>query len=103
MSSKNEQFLREHFYEESLINFCLRNEKYLDDVINSWSDFENDLNGRWRDLEHFGDVHGCILGMAAGVGSFFFRSLNLGYNVCGVEPESWKLECIKMRIEEEPN
>lgn len=103
MSSNSKQFLREHVYEESLINFGLRNEKYLDDVIDSWSDFENDLNGRWRELEHFGDVHGCILDMAAGVGSFVFRGLNRGYNVCGVEPESWKLEYIKMRIEEEPN
>ncbi|SIQ16745.1 hypothetical protein SAMN05892873_104191 [Aeromonas veronii] len=35
MSSKSKQFLRAHVYEESLINFGLRNEKYLDDVIDS--------------------------------------------------------------------
>lgn len=102
MLSKSKQFLREHVYEDSLLSFGLRNEKYLDNVIDAWSDFENDLNGRWRELEHFGDANGCILDMAAGVGSFVFRGLNRGYNVYGVEPANWKLEYIKMRIEEEP-
>lgn len=102
MSSKSKQFLREHIYEDSLIKFGLRNERYLNEVIDAWSDFKNDLNGRWRELEHFGDANGCILDMAAGVGSFVFRGLNRGYNVYGVEPDNWKLEYIQMRIEEEP-
>lgn len=101
MSSKSKQLLRKHVYEDSLINFGLRDEVLLDDIIEAWSDFENDLNGRWFELEHFGDASGCILDMAAGVGSFVFRGLNRGYNVYGIEPESWKLEYIKMRIEEE--
>ncbi|WDO03845.1 class I SAM-dependent methyltransferase [Aeromonas allosaccharophila] len=102
MSSKSKQFIKEHVYDDSLINFGLRNEKYLNAVIDALSDFDNDLNGRWRELEHFGDADGCILDMAAGVGSFVFRGLNRGYNVYGVEPEKWKLEYIQMRIEEEP-
>lgn len=84
-----------------MINFGLRNEEYLDDVIDAWSDFENDLNGRWYELEHFGDAAGTILDMAAGVGSFVFRGLNRGHDVYGIEPEAWKLKYIKMRIDEE--
>lgn len=80
----------------------LRNEEYLDDVIDAWSDFENDLNGRWYELEHFGDAAGTIiLDMAAGVDSFVFRGLNRGHDVYGIEPEAWKLKYIKMRIDEE--
>ncbi|HDZ8834280.1 class I SAM-dependent methyltransferase [Aeromonas dhakensis] len=101
MSSNSKQFLRECIYDDSLLNFGLQNKEYLDDVIDAWSDFENDLNGRWHELEHFGDAGGTILDMAAGVGSFVFRGLNRGHDVYGVEPEAWKLKYIKMRIDEE--
>ncbi len=101
MSSNSKQFLRECIYDDSLLNFGLRNKESLDDVIDAWSDFENDLNERWHELEHFGDAGGTILDMAAGVGSFVFRGLNRGHDVYGVEPEAWKLKYIKMRIDEE--
>ncbi len=101
MSSKSKKFLRECIYDDSLLNFGLRNKKYLDDVVDAWSDFNNDLNGRWLEIESFGDADGTILDMAAGVGSFVFRGLNRGHDVYGVEPEAWKLKYIKMRIDEE--
>ena len=101
MSVEIKQFLRTRVYEESLFYFGLQNATYLDDVIEAWSDFDHDLNGRWHELEHFGDADGIILDMAAGVGSFVFRGLNRGHDVYGIEPEAWKLEYIKMRVAED--
>jgi len=68
-------------------------------VANTWHDDQSE-NWRWKEVESHNDHNGKILDMAAGVGTFLLYGLHQGYDVYGVEPEQWKLDYIRMKIEE---
>ncbi|WP_053424514.1 class I SAM-dependent methyltransferase [Rheinheimera sp. KL1] len=91
------QFLLEKITEDGTKHFGLKDQSYLLYVASNWHDDHAD-NGRWKEVESHQDHNGKILDMAAGVGTFVLYGLHKGYDVYGVEPETWKLDYIKRKV-----
>lgn len=93
-------FLHQNLMRESVEYFGVSNIEAIGEITEIWHDDSKNLNGRWSEIESFGDQKGRILDMACGVGTFLFYGLNKEYDVYGLEPESWKLKYLDMKIEE---
>jgi ubiquinone/menaquinone biosynthesis C-methylase UbiE len=92
-------FLRQHIYDESKIYFGLSDSLYIDQVVENWFNDQENYDGRWRVIMDKIPKSAKILDMAAGCGTFVLYGLNKGYDVWGIEPEAWKREYFKLKIE----
>lgn len=92
------QFLLEKITSDAAAHFGIRDQNYILHVVNNWHDGHAD-NWRWREIELHQDHQGKMLDMAAGVGTFVLYGLHKGYDVYGIEPEPWKLDYVKRKIQ----
>lgn len=98
--SKSKEFLEKQLFEDGLKYFGHKNQDLSKEIANIWHN-DVDYNWRWNEAVAFNDHNGKILDMACGVGTFVFNGLRKGYNIYGIEPEDWKLEYIKLKIQEQ--
>lgn len=97
--TESEKLIRNMVTQESLRFFGVHDTDVLSEVCSIWHDDQN-KHWRWNEVELHNDHHGKILDMAAGVGTFLLYGLHQGYDIYGVEPEQWKLDYIRLKIQE---
>jgi len=103
--SASKTFLRKMVIQEFYTLYGVQHSDYIDAVINSWFNDDFDRDGRWTFLEQqLGKeklLEGQrILDVASGCATFVLHGLKKGYNVWGVEPEKWKMEFLKRKVNE---
>jgi ubiquinone/menaquinone biosynthesis C-methylase UbiE len=90
------EFLEKKIKKEFKEYFGVTDTKYLNIVVEAWLDDKCNSNYRWETIKSLvGEKRlktATILDMASGCGTFVFGGLLKGYDVYGVEPESWKHE-----------
>ncbi|NEO68926.1 class I SAM-dependent methyltransferase [Moorena sp. SIO3H5] len=91
-------FLRENLKTEVEKYFGIQDNQWLERVTNNWFDVQKDYTGRWKVIKEKSELNSKILDMAAGCGTFVLFGLNHGYDVWGVEPETWKREYFLKKI-----
>lgn len=67
-------------------------------IADAWLDDDVKPSVRYQAIRAFVPEAKKILDMASGAGGFVFYGLKNGYDVYGLEPEAWKSELIKMKI-----
>jgi ubiquinone/menaquinone biosynthesis C-methylase UbiE len=99
---------REFLYKQMKV----QNERYYGNKSKKWLDYvcklwmNDELDAKWRydlmvsfiDKEKLGRLR--ILDMASGCGTFVFYGLTKGFDVYGIEPESWKHQFNSLKAEE---
>jgi len=103
--SSSKTFLTKMVIQEFHTLYGVQHSDYIDVVINSWFDDDFDRDGRWTFLEQrLGKeklLEGQrILDVASGCATFVLHGLKKGYNVWGVEPEKWKMDFLKRKVNE---
>jgi len=98
---KVRSFLLKNIIQDSENYFGCSDPKWLNRAVDNWMNDKS--NSKWiYELieENFKIKKGCkILDMASGCGTFVFYGLNNRYNVYGIEPEEWKNEVVKIKID----
>lgn len=87
-------FLLDHLTREAATFWGEHDAAYLGRVADDWLDASDSIFAKYR-LGRIRMLHpGArrILDMGAGCGTFVRHALRQGYDVCGIEPESWKRE-----------
>ena len=98
---KARDFLTENLISEYKIYFGNPGLQWIDYVVDAWMDDQSNSKWRYELINDFvklnkGDK---ILDMASGCGTFVFYGLLNDYDVFGIEPEEWKNEFNRMKIE----
>jgi ubiquinone/menaquinone biosynthesis C-methylase UbiE len=103
--STSKVFLKTMVIQEFNTYYGVPYSDYIDSVINSWFNDDFDRDGRWTLLEQrlgkeklLGGQR--ILDVASGCATFVLHGLKKGYDVWGVEPEKWKMEFLKRKMNE---
>ncbi|NJK40809.1 MAG: class I SAM-dependent methyltransferase [Acaryochloridaceae cyanobacterium SU_2_1] len=91
-------FLKDKIKEEFSLYFGIQNEQLIEKIANEWFNESHDFDGRWDIIMARQKSDNKILDLAAGCGTFLLFGLNQGYDVWGVEPETWKLEFFKKKV-----
>jgi ubiquinone/menaquinone biosynthesis C-methylase UbiE len=91
-------FLRKNISNELKIYFGIKDEKLVNKVTEEWFDENNNFDGRWAIIQEKGRSARKVLDLAAGCGTFLLFGLRNGYDVWGIEPESWKLEFFRQKV-----
>lgn len=90
--------LREHI-EQIVRTYSGNNDpERITRVTNNWFDDRGDYDGRWAVIQRSLKEKEKILDMAAGYGTFLLHGLNLGCDMWGVEPESYKQQYFVKKI-----
>lgn len=92
-------FLKENIRKESEEYFGFTDSKKLDEVANNWFNDQENYDGRWNVINTRLPKPGRVLDMAAGCGTFVLNGLHNGCDVQGVEPEEWKREYFRKKIQ----
>lgn len=93
------EFLINNIKRDGLTYFGVGDDSEVNEIAAIWDD-DKHKHWRWDEVEHYQDHQGKILDMAAGVGTFVLQGLRSGYDVYGLEPESWKIAYFNMKIKE---
>ena len=91
-------FLRENISNELNNYFGIKNEKLVNQITEEWFNENHNFDGRWAIIQEKGKHSKKILDLAAGCGTFLLFCLKNGYNIWGIEPESWKLEFFRQKV-----
>ncbi len=91
-------FLRENISNELNSCFGIKSEKLVNQITEEWFDENYNFDGRWAIIQEKGRPTKKILDLAAGCGTFLLFGLKNGYDVWGIEPESWKLEFFRQKL-----
>ena len=91
-------FLRENISNELNNYFGIKNEKLVNQITEEWFDENYNFDGRWAIIQEKGNHAKKILDLAAGCGTFLLFGLKNGYDIWGIEPESWKLEFFRKKV-----
>lgn len=92
-------FLKEHFRRDADKYFGVKDNVWLDRVTENWFDDEKNYDGRWEVIKQRRSRVGKVLDMASGCGTYVLYGLKKGYDVWGIEPEQWKREYFRMKVE----
>lgn len=91
------EFLEEHVRAELKSQFGVP-DAWVRRVVAQWFEDSQNYDGRWHFLEERGASGGRILDMAAGCGTFMLYGLRKGYDVLGIEPETWKRQYFALKV-----
>lgn len=97
---KCKKFLKKNVEIEVLDYFRTINRDEVNKVTNIWMDHIKTPEGQYNVINKFNKNINRVLVMACGCGTAVFHGLLKGYDVYGIDPEEWKLNFIKMKIEE---
>lgn len=73
-------------------------DSYLNRLTFAWMDDRHNSSHRYDELERYLTPNSVILDCAAGCGTFVFCGLLNRYSVFGIEPEDWKREFCKKKV-----
>jgi ubiquinone/menaquinone biosynthesis C-methylase UbiE len=90
-------FLRTNVEHELKSQFGV-SDAWVEQVSQQWFDDDNNYDGRWPFLEKQLATSGRLLDIAAGCGTFLLYGLRRGYDVYGIEPESWKRAYFSQKV-----
>jgi ubiquinone/menaquinone biosynthesis C-methylase UbiE len=68
-------------------------------AVENYFDDEHNYDRRWHVIPARRPQVGRILDVAAGCGTFLLHGLNRGYDVSGIEPETWKQRYYRLKLE----
>ncbi len=71
----------------------------LEQIANNWFDDQNNYDGRWSIIRERMKKESRILDMSCGCGTFLLYGLHNGWDVWGIEPETWKRSYYRMKIQ----
>jgi len=91
--------LRACFLRESRELYGLEDGPWIDRATQNWFDDSTNYDRRWRVIDARRPGTGRILDMASGCGTFLLYGLKRGRDVFGVEPEPWKLQYFRRKVE----
>lgn len=91
-------FLRENISREFKVNFGLSDTQWIERATVNWFNDQSNYDGRWSVIRERIPQTGKVLDMAAGCGTFVLFGLQRGYDVWGVEPESWKRVYLQRKV-----
>ena len=100
-NNKVRDFLIQNLIRENNLYFGNSDLLWINQVADAW--MNDQINSKWRYelIKDFFKLNKVakILDMASGCGTFVFYGLLNGYDVYGIEPEKWKNEFNRMKIE----
>lgn len=91
--------LKSNIRRECVEVYGVTDESRFERVTDAWFDDDNNYDGRWQGIQNAFPKPGRILDMAAGCGTFLLYGLKNGWDVWGVEPEDWKLDYFRKKVE----
>lgn len=92
-------FLREKIRRECLEWYGVEDAAWIDRATSNWFNDHENYDRRWGNLLARRPNPGRVLDMAAGCGTFLLYGLNRGQDVWGIEPEAWKLDYYRWKVE----
>lgn len=84
------EYLRHKIEEENDLNYGVRDQDYLEEIVDAWMDDKNNSKHRFNDIYALMPDARLILDMASGCGTCVFYGLMNGYDMHGIDPEGWK-------------
>lgn len=93
------KYLRRHIQQEAQVLYGLTDQAWIEKVTNNWFSDETNYDGRWAVIKERAAGERRILDMAAGCGTFMLYGLRNGFDVWGIEPEEWKREYFRQKVE----
>lgn len=94
------EFLKANLIRDCQNLYGINDKKWFNKVTDNWFNDQYNYDGRWKVIIRAKvTTFGKILDMAAGCGTFVLYGLNHGYDVWGIEPEAWKREYYRRKIE----
>lgn len=98
---KVRDFLAENLIHEYKTYFGNPGLQFINYVVDAWLDDQSNSKWRYELINDFVKLNrgAKILDMASGCGTFVFHGLLNDYDVFGIDPEEWKNEFNRMKIE----
>ncbi len=93
------EFLKFNITREFNAHYGCNDNNFIEEVTNNWHEDKKNYDGRWQVIDERAPQVVKVLDMAAGCGTFVLYGLHNGYDAWGVEPEQWKREYYRKKIE----
>ncbi len=96
------KFMKRHVETALLSDWGVRDARFLDSVVAKWLEDEHNPNSEhfFGVLESYLPGPKRVLDMASGCGNGVLYGLLHGHDCWGIDPEEWKLELVRRKIEE---
>ncbi|MEK7846014.1 MAG: hypothetical protein AAB257_03520 [Nitrospinota bacterium] len=83
---------------DAKLYFGVNDNDWVKHVTDNWFNDQENYDGRWKLIKERIPKVGRVLDMASGCGTFLLYGLHNEYDVWGIEPEEWKREYFRKKV-----